>query len=428
MSSLKVGIVGAGAMGLAAAYHAARKGHQVSVFEAGAEPGGQAAHFDFGGLSLERFYHFICKSDQATFDLLRELKIEDRLRWRDTSMAYCIRGTVYPWGDPISLLRFPLLSWIEKFRYGLHMFLATKKNDWSELDRLTARQWLVEGTGERSYDLLWQELMEKKFHRYADDISAAWMWTRIKRLGTSRRSLFQEQLGYLEGGSQTLVDSLVQAIADAGGTTHLASPVEEVVVHDNQVVGIKSGGQQRSFDAVISTTPTPYIDSMVPALSHTAKSAYAAITNIGVVCVVAKLKRELSGHFWLNIMDPEEVLPGIVEFSALRPLEDTIVYAPFYMPPDHAEFANPDDWFIEQTRRCFQKVNPTFKEADIVDIAVARLKHAQPVCGPGFGGQLPAIQTDIGGLQIADTCFYYPEDRGISESVRLGKIMADNLG
>ena len=38
---------------------------------------------------------------------------------------------------------------------------------------------------------------------------------------------------------------------------------------------------------------------------------------------------------------------------------------------------------------------------------------------------LPPVQTPIRGLQIADTCFYYPEDRGISESVRLGKEMAD---
>ncbi len=38
------------------------------------------------------------------------------------------------------------------------------------------------------------------------------------------------------------------------------------------------------------------------------------------------------------------------------------------------------------------------------------------------------IQTVIAGLQIADTCFYYPEDRGVSESVRLGQEMADRLG
>jgi hypothetical protein len=40
---------------------------------------------------------------------------------------------------------------------------------------------------------------------------------------------------------------------------------------------------------------------------------------------------------------------------------------------------------------------------------------------------LPPVETSIRGLQIADTCFYYPEDRGISESVRFGKLMAERV-
>ena len=47
----------------------------------------------------------------------------------------------------------------------------------------------------------------------------------------------------------------------------------------------------------------------------------------------------------------------------------------------------------------------------------------------GFCGEAAAaVQTPIAGLQIADTCFYYPEDRGIAESVRLGQEMGAALG
>ena len=59
-----------------------------------------------------------------------------------------------------------------------------------------------------------------------------------------------------------------------------------------------------------------------------------------------------------------------------------------------------------------------------MDSKVGRLRYAQPVCPPGFVAMIPPVQTPIAGLQIADTCFYYPEDRGISESVRYGRIMA----
>jgi protoporphyrinogen oxidase len=66
-------------MGLAAAFHAVKAGHAVEVVEAAPEPGGMAAHFDLAGLSIERFYHFVCKSDTPTMDLLDELGIRDQL-------------------------------------------------------------------------------------------------------------------------------------------------------------------------------------------------------------------------------------------------------------------------------------------------------------------------------------------------------------
>jgi protoporphyrinogen oxidase len=71
----RVVVLGAGAMGLAAAYRAVRLGHDVTLLEAAPEAGGMAAHFDLAGLSIERYYHFVCKSDQPTFDLLAELGI-----------------------------------------------------------------------------------------------------------------------------------------------------------------------------------------------------------------------------------------------------------------------------------------------------------------------------------------------------------------
>ena len=49
-----------------------------------------------GGPSIERFYHFICKSDEPTFDLMRELGIGDKVRWRRTSMGYFMTGRYIP--------------------------------------------------------------------------------------------------------------------------------------------------------------------------------------------------------------------------------------------------------------------------------------------------------------------------------------------
>jgi protoporphyrinogen oxidase len=85
---MRVVILGSGAMGLAAAFHATRAGHDVIVLEADSQPWGMAAHFDFGGLSIERYYHFICKSDQPTFELLRELGIDHKKYLKLKVMAH----------------------------------------------------------------------------------------------------------------------------------------------------------------------------------------------------------------------------------------------------------------------------------------------------------------------------------------------------
>jgi protoporphyrinogen oxidase len=91
-------------MGLMAAYRASKDGHDVHLLEAASEAGGMAEHFNFYGISLERFYHFICRTDQSIFEAMKELGIEDTLRWRDTTVGF-FDGRLHRWGDSVSLLR-----------------------------------------------------------------------------------------------------------------------------------------------------------------------------------------------------------------------------------------------------------------------------------------------------------------------------------
>jgi protoporphyrinogen oxidase len=425
----RVVVLGAGVMGLAAAHLALTRGHTVTLLDAAAEPGGMAAHFDLSGLSVERFYHFVCKTDHPTFALLAELGIADRMRWRPTSMGYFVGDVLYPWGDPISLLRFPLLSIAAKLRYGVLMFLSTRRDSWDALENLSAREWIERWCGGAVYDQLWRPLFELKFHEYADQISARWVWTRIRRVGRSRRSVLQEELGYIDGGSETLVRALVDAIEALGGSVRLGQPATRVRTADGRATGVDTTGSFFAADAVISTVPTPLVPSLVPDLSEAARAAYKAITNIGVVCVVLKLKRPVTRHFWVNVVHPDVPIPGVIEFSNLRPAADgsAVVYAPFYMPATHPRWPRPDERFIAEVLDCLRRLNPAIQPDDVLAAHVGRLRHAQPVCPPGFGAIIPPVQTEIAGLQIADTCFYYPEDRGIAESVRLGRSMADAI-
>ena len=425
-SDKKLLVVGAGPMGLAAAYFAAKAGWRVEVLEAGDRPGGMAAHFDFNGLSLERFYHFCCRSDVDTEALLAELGLPP-IRWVPTKMGYFVDGRLHPWGDPIALLRFPGLNLIEKVRYGLLAFTSTKRSDWRRLDGIAAADWFRAWCGPKVYDKLWRPLFDLKFYEYAERISAAWVWQRIKRVGRSRRSLLQEELGYIEGGSETLVAALVAAIERLGGKVHLSAPAARVLTRADTVTGLETvDGRRFEASQVISTVAMPYVAGLLQDHPDLARR-YDGFDNVGCVCVVHQLAKPVSGNFWVNISDAGINAPGLVEFSNLRPLDRHVVYVPYYMPASNPAFPRPDEDFVAESFKALQRVNPALRDEDRIASHVARLRYAQPVCDVGFAARIPPVQTPIAGLQIADTSFYYPEDRGVSESIRFARGMVEAL-
>ncbi len=420
----RIAVLGAGPMGLAAAYQLARDGHRPVLFEANDRVGGMSACFDFGGLPIERFYHFHCTSDTAFLQMLDELGLVGKMRWVETRMGYWYQQRLQAWGNPVALLRFRGLSLMAKLRYGLHAFLETRRRDWKPLDRVEASGWIRRRVGVEAWEVLWRRLFEYKFYDYADKLSAAWIASRIRRIGRSRYDLFREKLGYLEGGSSTLLEAMQADILRHGGEIRLKSPVRKVAIVNGCVTGVDSAAGVEAFDKVLSTLPAPYVPRVIPDLPDKVMQAFLVLRNIAVVCVIAKLKRPVTGNFWLNINDPDMDIPGLVEYSNLRPLDHTIVYVPFYLPGEHPKYADEDEVFIAKVMRYLKIINPSLRDPDFIDMHVSRYRHAQPVCGPGYLDRLPPVALPVSGLWVADTSYYYPEDRGISESIGFGRCMA----
>jgi protoporphyrinogen oxidase len=420
----KVAVLGAGPMGLAVAYQLARDGHQPVVYEADDRVGGMTAAFDFSGLKIERYYHFHCISDHAFLKVVDELGLSEKMHWVPTKMGYWYLNQLQAWGNPIALLKFRGLGLAAKFRYGLHAFLSTKRDDWKPLDKVDAVRWIQRWVGPEAYEVLWRRLFDYKFYDYTSNLSAAWIWSRIRRIGRSRYNLFKEKLGYLEGGSETLLQGMHQDIIKNGGEVRLKSAVTKVVIENDSVIGVELQGGIENFDTVISTIPLPYIPAVMPDLPAEILTQFRSVKNIAVVCVIVKLRQPLTENFWLNTNDPEMDIPGIVEYSNLRPLDHSIVYVPFYMPGEHPKFAEPDEAFLEKVRRYFKKINPRLVDEDFLDIRASRYRFAQPIGIPGYLETIPSAKLPINGLWVADTSYYYPEDRGISESIDFGRKMA----
>lgn len=424
-----IAVIGAGPMGLAVAHYLQEAGKKVVVYEADDRVGGMTASFDFDGTRIERYYHFICANDTPHFEMINKMGLDDRLKWTNTEMGYYYEGALYDWGNPLALLKFPKLDFISKMRYGLHAFYSTKRSDWSGLDKLEASTWIKKWIGERAYDVLWKSLFDLKFYEYANQLSAAWIWTRIKRIGTSRYSLMKEKLGYLEGGSEVLLKAMQQDIERRGGKVRLSSAVQKVEVEGNRTIGVVVEGELVRHETVISTTPIPYITKLIPDLSTEMKAQFEALPNIAVVCLIVKLKKPVTKNFWLNINDERMDIPGLVEYSNLNAgkLGEHIVYVPYYMPGEHPKYQDSDDVFKQKVRNYIRTINPDIQECDFIAIHASRYRFAQPVCEPQFLDKLPDVKLPVRGLYVADTSYYYPEDRGVSEGIRFAKEIVEKV-
>lgn len=425
---MRVAILGAGPMGLAVACRLARAGVRPVLFEADSVPGGMSASFDFDGVQIERYYHFINLPDTALFDLLREQGLEDELRWQSTRMGLFLpdshgKARLYEWGNPLALLRFPGVSFLTRLRYGLHAFSCKFLKDLDALDDQSAADWIRRWEGNEGYDRLWKPLFEKKFFELADPLSAAWIASRVRRVANSRASLMEERLGYLEHGTQCLMDSMVQTITTHGGEVRLATPVTTVKPTHSSGYSVLWKDGEEDFDVVVSTIPLPLLPELMPELPSAYLERVRSIRNVGCACALFRLREPLTDKFWLNANMPTWDVPGIIEYSNLRPMASAHVYVPFYMPHTHPLWKADDATILDRARTCLQDVNP--KAAAGEEAArLFRYTWAQPVCPPGFRRQLPPYDTGLHCVFAADTSHSFPEDRSINESVRIGGELA----
>ncbi|MSQ61408.1 MAG: NAD(P)/FAD-dependent oxidoreductase [Dehalococcoidia bacterium] len=428
---MKVVVIGGGVAGLAAAYRLLQQGHEVALFEAGPQLGGLVRTFEVGGERLEAFYHHIFTTDTTIIGLIEELGMGGDLTWRDSKVGFFHGGRIYDFVTPIDLLRFSPLPLLDRLRLGLAGLYLRRQDDWRRYESITAWEWVRRYAGQRALDVVWGPLLRGKFGDQAEEVSMAWLWSKIHLRFASRGSgaAQREKLGYLLGSFGAYIDELGNRVRTAGAHIETGMPVQRIALSEGRVSGVVLGdGRTWEADAVIAAVPAEPFLRMVPPLGEEYERRVRSARWQWALCYVLALRQPLSHVYWLNMGDPDIPFIATVEHTNFIERERygglNIVYLSNYLEPGHPYFALTPEELDELFLPHLTKINPNFSRDWIADRWVFKGPNAQPVIGRGYREDMPDPRTPVPGLYLANMQQIYPEDRGQNYSLRLGQQVA----
>ena len=434
MSGLNVGIIGAGALGLAAGFYLTRSGNRVTVLEAAPFLGGQASTFSIGGAPIERGYHHLFKSDTHMIQLLDELGLSQELKWIESKVGIYADGRIWNFSTPYDLLTFKPLSFLNRIRLGLVVKYLQHTRSKERFESITASKWIRKYAGSQAHDLVIGPLLKGKFGKYADEISMAWLWNKFALRTTSRdRTGYREELGYPMGSFGQIFASAADHIKQAGGQVKLSTPVQEIMVSDGRAWGLKirnedSSDQILEFDALIATVPSYLMARLVPDLDTLYAKFLTKVDYLAAVLLILVLDRPLTPYYWINVADRNMPFLGIVEHTNfISPAvygNNHIVYITNYLDLTSDLYSMDQESLLETYKPFLKEFNSEFDLSWIRSIHHHKINAAQPIITTNYSDKIPDFKTPIANLFLANTTQIYPEDRGTNYSVRLGKELA----
>ena len=431
---MRVGIIGGGVAGLAAAYHLTKEGHFAEVFEVAPFLGGQASTFDVFGGRLERGYHHLFVSDTEIADLIQELGLGGKLAWLESTVGFYHGGKIWDFASPMDLLRFKPLPFLDRIRVGFWTFILQKTKSYSKFEGVTARDWLSKRMGRRGYEVIWEPLLRGKFGEFYDKIGMTWIWNKVTLRVASRKGAGQvEHLGYPMGSFGEVIEVLADRIAQQGGVIHTSASVTQIVEADGSATAMEvqlEGGEteRREYDAIIATTPSYVFTRLAPAMPPEYQSKLENVDYLSAVLMVMVMDRPFTNKYWMNIADPNMPFVALIEHTNLIDKElyggKHILYISNYPSRDNELYQMSGDELMDLFVPHLQKINPDFERSGVIEYHHHRVDGAQPIVGVNYGAGIPDHRTPVQGLYLANTTQIYPEDRGTNYSVRMGRQVA----
>jgi protoporphyrinogen oxidase len=423
-SSLPVGVLGGGALGLAAAQRLAKSGLRTVVIEREAQLGGLAAGFRPGSdspASLEKFYHHIFKTDRTIIRYIHEAGLTPKLVWGKPITASMRNGRIYPMSG-VGILRFGEIPFVDRLRFAATLALLKAMPNERRFAGRTAAQWSRRWAGARAYEALIEPVLRGKFEARADEIAMGWLWSRFHE-----RTL---RLGYLRGGFQQLYDALGAAIRSRGGDIVLATTIEQIR-SENGTVLVKTNRGEYQFAQLVVTVPQRVFQQLAVGLPDDYVDRYPGPDAFSAQVLILALDRPLTQQYWISVSDPGYPFLVLVEHTNLMPAADYggrhLVYLGNYLPPDAPLLKEDEAGVLRLFQDALKRFNPAFDPAWVREHWLFQAPFAQPIVTRDYLTTLAPMQTPLPGVWLATMAHVYPQDRGQNYSLALGERVAEAM-
>lgn len=432
MGQKRISIIGGGFTGLAAAFDLSAAGWDVTVFESEPDIGGLAGTFEISpGVRVEKFYHHWFTSDRDALGLIDELGLSHLKRHVQSNTGLYHVNSIFRLASPFDLLKFSPIPLIDRIRTGVMALRARRINDHLSLEGISAEEWLIKLGGKRAYDTIWKPLMQGKFGVEAPNVSAVWIWNKLKLRGSSRNEKGSESLVYCGGSFGTFTDALRAALEKRGVKVLTNTAVKAFDIRHGKVLGVVTSDSSYPADHILATTPLPIFLDMTPELPAEYREGARQIRFLGNSCLVLRLTRSLSSTYWLNVADPTFPFVGIIEHTNLDPKENYggahIVYLSKYLPTSEPLFNFSNEEMYAYCEPFIQRIFPEFNRSWVLSHHTWKARYSQPVITKHYSQLIPPFRTPIKGLWLCTMAQVYPEDRGTNYAVRYGRKVAREI-
>jgi protoporphyrinogen oxidase len=428
----RVGIVGGGILGTVMALRLAQAGTQVTILERAPSLGGLAGTMDFGGHTVDRFYHVVTPGDRRMIALAEEVGLGDALRFSDAGEGFFVDGRLHDLNGVGDFLRFAPLTPRERARLGWFVAWCQMRSSYRALERIPLKRWLLRHCGAAVTRRIWAPLLASRFAGRYEELPATYLWARTRRMSGARTGAKRGQrMGAVVGGHQRLIEGAAALAREHGAELRLGAPVEGLAVdHGGAVTGVTVDGERLPFDLVVATLPPPTLRRVLPAALHGLLAAYPR-RWLGVACVVLKLRRSLSPYYSINICEPTPITT-MVETSHVVGTDHTdglrLVYLPKYCDSEDVDRAEDDDSLFRRFTAFVTRMVPGFSREEVVDWTVQRARVVEPVHALGARPRVAPVWPGVGGLGLASTAQIYPRLLNGESAIALAEDVAAQAG